>query len=288
LETPSNSLRNKNIEVVLIDGLIILTTLFADKLKIWQRFEGAGNPIDEYAYEGYKVPGFMWLYLFVVLITMLYAGARKSIPKNQFFELIYGIGLIGVLLLFPGIIALTFNSIVIGIPALLVGYVLLMKQDIFLGFANKLYDHSSRIIVLPLLTYLFISGAEHILSTRIDFQYAGICILMTYMPIRLLLAFKEPYKFYHFLIIMATMAFYTVQTYRQLENSPTTPVWATMSGYLGDKVQVIKETDNKALILQNGNTVFIVSKKSNSKWEIDTSLTNHFEKDYDGNFSKWP
>ena len=288
METPPNSLRNKNIEVVLIDGLIIISTLFADKLKIWQRFEGTGKPVDEYAFEGYKVPGFMWLYLFVVLLTMLYAGARKSTPKNQFFELIYGIVLIGVLGLFPSIIALTFNSLILGLPALFVGYILLMKQDTFLGFANKLYDHSSRIIILPILTYLFVSGAEYILATRIDFEYVIVCILMTYMPIRLLLAFKEPYKFYHFLIIMATMAFYTVETYRHLENSPTTPVWATMSGYLGDKVLVIKETDNKALILQNDYTVFIVSKKNNSKWIIDTALTNHFEKDYDGNFSKWP
>jgi hypothetical protein len=111
------------------------------------------------------------------------------------------------------------------------------------------------------------------------------------MPIRLLLAFKEPYKFYHFLIIIATMVYFSIQTYSNIKNSPTTPGWADFDGYLGDRVQVVKQTNSKALLLINKKSdkdIMIVSKKPDNSWETDTASTRLFKEKYHEDYNKWP
>jgi len=86
---------------------------------------------------------------------------------------------------------------------------------------------------------------------------------MLYMPISLLLAFKDPDKFYHFSAIMVTMVYFSYQTFTNLNNSPTAPIWENWDGYLGDKVQIIKQINNKALIISKINydkKIFVVTK----------------------------
>jgi len=290
-ETPQISLKSKNIEAFLIDSFVVLTTLFSDKLSFWQEFEASSFPASVYDVQNTTFSTSVWIFLLLAVLTMLYAGARKSVPENQFFQLFYGIGLIGVMLLFPGLVALAFDSLAIGIPALIITYVILMKQDSFLGFANKLYDHKSRVLVLPILVSLFISGAEYFMKTRIDFQYVGITIVMLYIPVRLLLAFKEPYRFYHFLIIMATMVYFSIQTHSNLKNAPTTPGWDNVDGYLGDRVQVIKESGKKALLfkqIKSDKSIIIVHENPDRSWSIDTSATRNFNEKLMGDISKWP
>lgn len=284
------SLKSKNIEAFLIDGLVLLTAVFSEKLSFWQKFEASSFPTSIYDIQDNNFSNAVWIFLVISILTMLYAGARKSVPENQFLQLFYGIGLIGVMLLFPGLVAMAFNSLAIGIPALIIAYIILMKQDSFLGFANKLYDHKSRVFILPVLVSLFISGAEYFMKTRIDFQYVGLTIAMLYIPIRLLLAFKEPYRFYHFLIIIATMVYFSVQTYSNLKNAPSTPGWENVDGYLGDRVQVIRESGNKALLyrkIKSDKSVLIVSKNPDRTWKIDTAANRIFQGKFNGDISRW-
>ncbi len=278
-------LTKKNIEVFLLDGLIILGSFFLSKINVWQMLD---KPVINSAdIEAYQKGGssYIWLFLLVTIITLVYAMARKSTPKNPVLYTFYGLGLFGMMWLCAGILALAFNSVIMALPGLFIGYIVALKHQAgdtgLMKYANGIYDHTSRALILPLIAYLFISGSEYVLKTRISITYSLICIVMIYIPIRLMLAFKEPYKFYHFIIMIIAFGSYTNETFTELLNSPAAPVWRSFSGYLGDSVTVSKETDREAVLYvrEGGSSgkFVVVSRDEKGKWAIDPEKTKLYK-----------
>lgn len=296
VESPGRKNLLKTIEVVLTDGLIIASAFLLDTLNLWERFDFPLNTAaDLESIEGmrYAIPPYIPFFSLVVVLVLIYSMARKSKPSNPLLQIFYGLGLMGIIWTCAGIPALMFNSLVMALPGMLVGYIVAMKHEGgdkgLTVFANRIYDHPSRIIILPVATYFFISGTEYVFHTRISTDYSMILVVMVYLPVRLMLMFKEPYKPYHFIIMLAAFAIFSYGVFVSVNASPAAPVWHKMGGYLGDTVRVLKSRGSEAVVyarvgsggdrIPQGTYLFVTVKTPGGVWKIDDAKTTAYIKE---------
>lgn len=282
---PAQGLKFKNIEVALIDGLIVAGTLFLDRLKPWQRLEPPLTTAEEIRQAAIAPSPFIPVLALATAVVMVYAMARKSKPENPLLQVFYAIGLMGIMWTCGGITTLLFNSVIMFLPGMLFGYVVALKHEggdsgLF-AFVNRVYDNASRIIILPVALYIFVSGMEYLMLTAMAPAFAVICVVMLYLPIRMMIMFKEPYRWYHFISMTAAFAVFAHGTITMISNSPAAPVWDKIGGYLGDRVRLIEESDGSAVVYANvarsmgryaGTTFFIVEKNSSGRWEATEQM----------------
>lgn len=276
----SAGLKLKNIEVTLIDGLIVAGTLLLDRLGLWQRLDlPLVTPADIERAARAPSPVIPLLAL-ATAIVMIYAMARKSKPENPLLQVFYAIGLMGIMWTCAGITTLLFNSVIMSLPGLLLGYIVALKHEggdsgLF-AFVNRVYDNPSRIIILPVTVYIFASGTEYLMLTAMAPAFAMICVVMMYLPVRMMIMFKEPYRWYHFISMTAAFTVFAYSAFVMINSSPVLPVWEKIDGYLGDRVRVIEESGGSAVVYANvarggsysGVNFFIVTRTGQGKWII--------------------
>ncbi len=279
------TLKLKTLEVILIDGLIIAGTLLLDRFNMWAHLDLPLKTPEEIEAARNASPPFIPLLALATAIVLVYAMARKSKPENAFLQIFYAIGLMGVMFTCAGIPALLFNSVIMCLPGLLFGYVVVMLHEGgakgLMQFVNSIYDNPSRVIILPVAAYLYVSGMEYLLQTRISPMYSWLLIIMIYLPVRLMLMFKEPYRPYYFLSMTAAFVVFTYSSMTSLMNSPAEPVWYKLEPYLGDSVRIIEQESDRAVVCSNipnngkyhGITFFIVTKDASGKWVVSEQIT---------------
>jgi hypothetical protein len=137
---------------------------------------------------------------------------------------------------------------------------------------NAAYDHGSRAVLLPAVVFLFITGSEYLLATRFAPGYAVLAMFLVYLPIRFMFAFKEPFRFFHFIVMAAAFFVYAQRMIGMLEDSPGSPVWRSFAGYLGDSVLVAREEGERAVLFvrnrDTGGRFVTVRRGADRKWEI--------------------
>lgn len=184
-----------------------------------------------------------------------------------------------------GITTLLFNSVIMFLPGMLFGYVVALKHEggdsgLF-AFVNRVYDNPSRIIILPVTLYVFVTGMEYLMLTAMAPAFAVICVVMLYLPLRMMIMFKEPYRWYHFFSMTAAFAVFAHSAVVMISSSPALPVWDKIGGYLGDRVRVIKEAGDSAIVYADvdrgmgsysGVNFFIVTKTGHGKWVVTDEM----------------
>lgn len=281
----SAGMKLKNIEVILIDGLIVAGALLLDRLNLWQRLEPPLATAEQIELARIRPSLFIPILALATAVLMVYAMARKSKPANPLLQVFYAIGLMGIMWTCAGITTLLFNSVIMSLPGLLLGYIVALKHEggdsgLF-AFVNGIYDNPSRIFILPAVLYIFVSGMEYLMLTAMAPSFALICVVMLYLPVRLMIMFKEPYRWYHFLSMTAAFAVFAHSAFVMINSSPALPVWDKIGGYLGDRVRVIEDSGDSAVVYASvarsmgsyaGTTFFILAKNSSGRWEVTDQM----------------
>ena len=253
----------ENLEVLLIDGLTIIGVFLIGEINL---------PIE--------------IYTPISLLAILYAMAKKEAPVNFFPQMFFAFALIGVVFSIAGLLFLLYdNSFIAAIIGIILGFVFAMSKENSKGIINttinKVYDHKSRIIILPIIFNLFVLGAESLFKYKMAPGFAIIFMTATYIPVRMLFLFKPGAKWYHFFVMAVAGYFYVSSMIYQINNSPTTPVWIGMRNELGDYLAVIENDSIDGVLIEayiaksrynykisEGKYYFIVDTDSTNQWNI--------------------
>ena len=265
-------LTKKNLEVLIIDGLTVLGVYFLGEINLPNSIYGL-----------------------ISLLAILYAMANIETPNNILLQIFFAFGLFGVVCTISGLLFLLFdNSFAAAIIGMILAFTLVMSKNSADGNISqtlkKLYDHPTRIFIMPIVFNIFILGAESIFMYQISPMFAVIFMFFTYLPVRLLILVKAPFKWYHF-FIMATAAYlYTSSMFNKIYNSPTTPVWIGIRNELGDHVKIIENdtidgifieaylAQSRAYDVSEGTYYFIVDMDSTNHWVIQWDQTDSLNK----------
>jgi hypothetical protein len=262
-------LTKQNLEVLIIDGLTVIGLFLVGEIDL---------PVT--------------IYTPIALLAICYAMANKTVPRN-ILQLFYAFSLIGVVFSISGLLFLLYdNSFVAAIAGIIIGFVFAMSKENSRGTIsialNKLYNHKSRIIILPVVFNLFVLGTESLFTYKMSPGYAMIFMMGTYIPVRLLFLFKPGAKWYH-LFFMAIAGYLFVSTMMdKIYNSPTATVWKGIKNELGDQLVVLEnDTINgvviEATIAQSRSAlydvstrtyVFVVDQDSINQWKIEWKQTD--------------
>lgn len=265
-------LLRKNIESIFVDLLVIAGFCFVSEIKI-------------------SIIVYLCLLLFSYFILVI----SKRPPKNFFLQFLYALSVIlPVLGLFPAkdllfnmkeeIAAFSIQSIVILAFAFVVFIVFLISYS----KKEKLYAFTQTFLV-PLLFSLLILATAYITT-----KYAkGIFILVVvYIPLRFLMAYKEPVRWYQFIMLLAGMAF---AFHSAIDNngSPVTPLskgLASVNANISYTIHDDYENDTVIKVLiddvyldkyREGEYFFVVSRICDNKWMLDKLKTIEYYKEND-------
>lgn len=166
-----NLFTKENLEVLIIDGLTMIGLFLIGEINL---------PIA--------------IYTPIALLAICYAMAKKTPPKNIMI-LLFAFSLIGIVFSISGLLFLLYdNSFMAAIAGIILGFIFAMSKENSKGqistALNKLYNHKSRIFVLPIVFNLFILGAQTIFTYQISPSYAMVFMIATYVPVRLMFLFK--------------------------------------------------------------------------------------------------
>jgi len=264
--TPKTLTLAEQLEPLIIDMMAIVSLLLPFHLNV---------PVDAHA------P--------IFILVIFYGLHNTHPPRNNFFlEATYGILLIGGMFGVAGV-GFLLGDLLGALVGLMIAFpIFLIKGDG--GKANPFtafYEHPIRILLLPVLFTLFMHISADILTLRAEPPLAMILFFMMFLPVRVLVDFERPKRFYHILALLGALAFYTYEMYHTINNSPTSPVWQLVSGQESqeDYMKVIEQKDSTALVeahfgghytrklVDGGSYQVYTSKDSVGQWQIDIEAT---------------
>lgn len=268
------ALQRKNIESFFVDILIILFGFFISEIQISSE-----------------------VFLFLVVISSLILIISKKPPKGYFLIILY---VLSILFLFFGLIliiqdlftsfsieSINFNYNIESWIILAFSFIVLILFFISFRNQNKVYRFTLTYLI-PILFTLLVFSVTYIANT----YSSGIgVVILLYLPLRFLMAFKEPIKWYQFILLIAALvitlnSFVTSETDSPISvvKNELTDIYAKYSvsefeDYGTDKIIKVELTKRSyATMHEEGDYYFAVT-NNDSLWVLDFDKTIEYYKE---------
>lgn len=239
-------------------------------------------------------PEALWVPLFI--LVLFYGLYNTNAPKYQVLQFFYGLSCIGVMFASMGVGYLLTGNILGSLLGLMVFFPFLMMKGV--GSKNnpfaKLYEHPSRILLIPILFSLFANATEEILTLKLQPEMAGLVLLLAFLPVRFLITYDRPQKFYHIIEMCVALWFYMHAISTTILYSPTTAAWRIIDRQENgeDFLTVLDRTENEVVVEAHvasvyarrdingseirGGSYYVVTSKTEKGWGIDIEKTKSY------------
>jgi len=269
-----NTLKRKNLESFFVDLLIIFGSFFFSKIEVSSV-----------------------IFSILVLITIAILFISKRPPKNYFLVILY---VICVFFIFFGIIFIAENLFIDinenfkfndldTVSWLVLTFALIVLFSFVFTYSKKgkRYDFVMTFLV-PVLLTLFVYTTTYISSI----YSAGVGILiLIYLPLRFLMAYQEPVKWYQFILLIAALIFALNSFINADKNNPISTVNNEMDGiyakyictefedFKNDQVvKVVLKKRSYATKVEEGE-YFFVTEYRNDIWKVNYDKTVAYYKE---------
>ncbi len=268
-----DTLKRKNIESFFVDILIIIGTYFIVEIEI---------------------PTIVFIVLLFLSFVILIITKRP--PKNFFLVVIYVLSVIvpifGFVLL-AETLSIDINKDIESFS--LISWAVLSFSAItfiliIVSFSkkNKIY-YFGQTFLLPIFFTIVVLSVSYICG-----RYStgpGIVVAL-YIPLRFLMAFKEPIKWYQFILLITAIVIVFIPFYSDNKEYPIKPVKEGLAGiYANFAYTVFEDYENDKVIevtvkkrsyqtkLEEGDYYILVTNIWNNKWRIDKNKTIQYYKE---------
>ncbi len=263
------NLRLKNIESFLIDGLIIASIIAIKTIDI-------------------SIGAFIYLFIATSVIILI----AKRPPKGTILVFLYVIsifflifGLFSIFKFFP----VNFSFKIDANPLLTAISVIFTTITLILFLLslnkNNSLEKTVRLYLIPVLyALLFLSISA---MTKKYGQSIGL-VLLIYLPLRFLTAYKEPIKWYQFILLIASL-FVAFFSFNNKDSYPTTPViegyknffkkssFQISGSFNGDSI-IHCYLEHKDIDFEDGEYFLIVTDICDDTWHFDRQKTLEYYK----------